>query len=177
MGYGPVTGRCHVDLARIGLGVDDKFQDRLGGNRRIDHHDIRAAANARDRSDVSYEIEIELLVKRRVYCARQAGKQKRVAVRWRAHDRLSADIAACTCPVLNNECLPKPLRQRLTHEARDAVGRLAGRKGNYDAPRPRRIALPPCIPRYDRENSTTPCQMQKSSTREFHRIPPSVVAL
>ena len=87
------------------------------------------------RSDVLDEIEIVLLVKRRVSCARQAGKQKRVAVRWRAHDRLSADIAACACPVLNNECVPKPLRQRLTHEARNAVGCLACRKGNDDAHR------------------------------------------
>src|SRR5260370_20207623 len=98
MGYGWVTGRWHVDLAWIGLGVDDKFRDCLGGNGWIDHHDIRAAGNARDRSDVLDEIEIELLVKRRVSCARQAGKQKRVAVPRRAHDRLSADISRCACP-------------------------------------------------------------------------------
>src|SRR6516165_11521868 len=86
----------------------------------------------------------ELLVERRIERARQAGKQKRVAVRWRVHDRLGAAIAACTCPVLDDECLPKPLRQRLTNEARDAVGCLASRKGNDDPHWPRRIGLRHC---------------------------------
>ena len=79
--------------------------------------------------------------------------------RRRAHDRLSADTAACACPVLDNECLPKPLRQRLPHEARNAVGCLACRKGNDDAHRPRRIGLRPRDPRYGRERGSTRCQM------------------
>ncbi len=42
------AGRSHVDLARIGLGVGYELRDRLGWNGRIDHHDIRGPANARD---------------------------------------------------------------------------------------------------------------------------------
>jgi len=47
----PIAARRHVDLARIGLGVADEFRDRLGWNRWIDHHDIKGAANARDRRE------------------------------------------------------------------------------------------------------------------------------
>jgi hypothetical protein len=70
MGHGPAAGRSHVDLARIGLGVGDELRDRLGWNGRIDHHDIGGAANARDRCYFADEIEIELLVKRRIHRVR-----------------------------------------------------------------------------------------------------------
>src|SRR5262245_27432686 len=33
----------------VGAGIGDELRDRLGWNRWIDHHDIRGAANARDR--------------------------------------------------------------------------------------------------------------------------------
>jgi hypothetical protein len=92
MGDGPVAGRCHVDLAGIGLGVGDELRDRLSWNGWIDHHDIRAAANARDRRNVADEIEIELFAKRRVYRARQANKQERIAVRRCPHDGFGADL-------------------------------------------------------------------------------------
>ena len=66
MGRGPVAGRRHVDLAGIGLGIGDELGNRLGRNRWIDHHDIGHADDARDRRDVADEIEIELVVERRV---------------------------------------------------------------------------------------------------------------
>ena len=44
MGRGPVAGRRHVDLARIGLGIGDELGNRLGRNRWIDHHDVGHAA-------------------------------------------------------------------------------------------------------------------------------------
>jgi len=101
------------------------------------------AANARDRRYFADEIEIELLVERRVHRVRHADKQKRIAVRDCPHDAFGADIAARTRSVLNDEWLPEPLRQRLTHETRDGVACLAGRKGNDYAHRPRRIGLRP----------------------------------
>ena len=62
-----------------------------------------------NRRDVTDEIEAELFIEGRVDRGGRADQEERIAVRWRAHDRLSADIAACTCPVLNNECLPMRL--------------------------------------------------------------------
>ena len=65
-GRGPDAGRRHVDLARIGLGVGDELGNRLGRNRWIYLHDSGDADEACDRRDVADEIEIELVVKRRV---------------------------------------------------------------------------------------------------------------
>ena len=66
MGGVPVPARRHVDLARIGLGIGDELGNRLGRNRWIHHHDMGRADDARDRRDVADEIEIELVVERRV---------------------------------------------------------------------------------------------------------------
>src|SRR5436309_2909617 len=44
----------------------------LGRNRRIHHHDIGKADDGCDRCNIADEIEIELVVKRRVDCARRA---------------------------------------------------------------------------------------------------------
>ncbi len=126
MWRGPVAGRRHVDLAWIGLGVGDELGDRLGRNRWIDHHDVGHAHDARDRRDVGNEIEIELVVERCVDRVRRSHQQQRIAVRRRAHDRLGPDIAAGARPVLDDEWLAEPLRQPLTDEARDDVGRAAG---------------------------------------------------
>ena len=72
--------------------------------------------------------------------------RKRVTVRGRSHDDLGADIAAGAGPVFDDELLAEPLRQRLSNEARDDVGCIAGRKADDDAHRPRRIGLRPCDP-------------------------------
>ena len=62
MGWGSGSGRSHVDFAGIGLGIGDELGDRLGWKGRIDHHDIRGAANAADRRDIADETEIKLFV-------------------------------------------------------------------------------------------------------------------
>ena len=80
MGRGPVAGRRHVDLARIGLGVGDELGNGLGRNRWIHHHDIGRADDAGDRRDVADEIEIELVVERRVDRVRRTDQQQRIAV-------------------------------------------------------------------------------------------------
>ena len=88
------------------------------------------ADDARDRRDVADEIEIELVVERRVDRVRSRDQEERVAVGGRTHDRLGADIAAGARPVLDDEWLAEPLRQPLTHQARDDVGRAAGGKAD-----------------------------------------------
>src|SRR5215468_8870136 len=85
-----------------------------------------------DRRYFADEIEIELVVERRVHRVRQPDEQERIAVRRCPHDALGADIAAGTRSVLNDEWLPEPLRQRLTHESSHRVGCLAGGKGDDD---------------------------------------------
>ena len=168
---GAVAGRRHVDLARIGLGVGDELGNGLGRNRWIDHHDNGNAADARDRRDVADEIEIELVVERRVDRVRRSDQEERIAVRRRAHDRLGGDIAASARPVLDDELLAEPLRQPLTDQARDDVGRAAGGEADDDAHRPRRIGLRPRDARHGRQRGSARGQMQKLSAGKFHRRP------
>src|SRR5262245_53787784 len=109
MGWRAVAPRGKIDLARISLGVGNKLGNRLGRKRWIHQHDGSLAANACDWRNVAYEIEIELVVERRVDRVRRIGQQKRIAVRRSAHDRLGADVAAGTRPVLDDELLTEPL--------------------------------------------------------------------
>ena len=86
MGRRSVAGRRHVDLARIGLGIGDELGNGLGRNRWIDHHDIGHADDACDRRDVADEIEIELVVERRVDRVRRTA-QAGACSRPEAHAR------------------------------------------------------------------------------------------
>ena len=99
------------------------------------------AHDARDRRDVANEIEVELVVERRVDGVRRSDQEQRVAVRRRVHDHLGPDIAAGARPIFDDELLAEPLRQPLAHQARDDVGRAAGGIADDDVHRPRRIGL------------------------------------
>jgi len=92
------------------------------------------------------------------------------------HDAFSADVAAGTRSVLNDEWLPEPLRQRLTHEARDGVGCLACRKLDDDAHRPRRIGLRPSEARGRRQRGAARGQFQECAAGKFHWRPSSLIA-
>ena len=77
----PLPADAIVDLAGIGLGIGDELGNRLGRKRWIHHHDVRRAHDACDRRDVADEIEIELVVERRVDRVRRTDQEKRIAVR------------------------------------------------------------------------------------------------
>jgi hypothetical protein len=70
------------------------------------HHDAGHDNNAGDRHDVAEEIEAELVVKRGIGGVGRRSQKKRVAIRRRAYDRLSADIAVRTGPDL----ISQPIR-------------------------------------------------------------------
>ena len=97
--------------------------------------------------------------------------QQRVAVSRRARDRLQGEIAAATRPVVDDQRLAEPLRQRLTNEPRNDVGRAAGGNEDDQSNWPRRIGLRTCDPRDRRERGSARGQMQKSSAGKFHRGP------
>ena len=102
----------------------------------MDHHDEGTADEARDGRDVANEIEIEVVVKRRIDRVRRTDQEQRVTVRNCAHDRLGGDIAAGTRPVLDDEWLAEPLRQPLTDQTREDVVGAAGGKADDDTHRP-----------------------------------------
>ena len=114
------------------------------------------------------EIEIELLVERRVHRIRYTDKQEHIAVRCCTHDAFGADIAAGACSVLNDEWLPQSLRQRLTNETRDVVGCLAGGKGDDDAHWARRIALRQRDAWQTRQRGSARSQMQEFAAGNVH---------
>jgi hypothetical protein len=107
------------------------------------HHDVGHDHNAGDWCDVADEIEVELLIKRRVHRVRRMDQEERVAIRGRTHDRLSADIAVRSGPGLDDEWLAESLRQPLTHQTSDDVDTAASRKADDDTHRPRWIGLCP----------------------------------
>jgi hypothetical protein len=86
------AARRHVDFARIGLGISDEFGNSFGRQRWIYYHDARHADDAGDRRNVADEIEVKLLIERRVDSVCRVGQKERIAVRRRTHDRLRADI-------------------------------------------------------------------------------------
>ncbi len=138
--------RRHVEFAGIGLGIGDELGNRLGRNRRVHHHDVGTSEDARDRRDVADKIEIELVVKRRVGRVDNTAQEERVSVGRRTYDRLGADIAAATRPVVDHKLLAEPLRQPLTHQARRDVARAARRDWHDQPHRPCRVDLRPRDP-------------------------------
>ena len=97
---------------------------------------------------------IELVVERRVGRVASAAQEESVSVGRRAHDRLSADGASSTWPVLDHERPAEPLRQPLAHQARDDIDPTAGGKSDNDTHRPRRIGLRPRDPRQNRQRGS-----------------------
>src|SRR5713101_9151080 len=123
MGRRPYADRCHVDLAWAGLGVGDELRNRLGRNRWIYHHEVGKAGDASDRRDVADEIEIEPFVECCADSVIRTSQKERIAVGGRTHDGFRPDIATGPWPVVHDELLAEPLRQPLTQEAREDVGR------------------------------------------------------
>src|SRR5262245_24333807 len=95
-----------------------------------------------------------------------------MAVRRRAHDDLGADIAGCARPVLDDKRLAKSLRNPLSQQTGEDVGRTASWERDDDAHRPRRISLRPRDPRDCRQRGCAGGQMQKlPSVGKFHGGP------
>src|SRR5262249_30641977 len=138
----------------------------------VHQHDVGTSEDARDRRDVADEIEIELVVERRVGRVERTDQEKRVAVGRGTHDRLGTDVAAATRPVIDNKLLAEPLRQPLADQTGRDVRAAAGRERHDHSHRPRRIGLRLRDPQDGRQRGSTCGQMQKSSAGKFHVEPP-----
>src|SRR5262249_14930249 len=60
------TAGCHIDPARIGLGVGDELGNCSRWNRGVDLHDEGDADDGSDGRDILDEIEAEIFIKRRI---------------------------------------------------------------------------------------------------------------
>src|SRR5215831_11363321 len=136
-------------------------------------YDEGVADDARDRRDIADEIEVELLIKRRIDGVVRCGKEKGIAIWGSADDRLGAEIGASAGPVFDDERLAEPLRQPLADHARNDVSRAARGKWHDQTHRPRRIGLRPSETRHGRQRGGAHGQMEKNSAGKFHFEPPS----
>src|SRR5215204_4082871 len=134
----------------------------------MDHQDVRPTGDAGDRRNIPDEIEIQLVIQRRVDCVRRTADEQRIAIWWRTHDRLSAQIAASTAPILDDKWLAKSIRQPLTDQAREDVESAAGAEADHDPHRPRRIGLRPCGTRHRRQRGSARGEMQECAPGKFH---------
>jgi hypothetical protein len=73
--------------------------------------------------------------------------------------------------------LPKTLRQRLTDQAREDVGRATGRKANHNAYRPRGIGLRPSDSRDGRQRGSACCEIQERAAGKFHSVASLIFAM
>src|SRR5262245_38446086 len=104
---------------------------------------------------------------------RAGDEEKRIAVRGCPNGRLGADRAASSWSVIDDKWLAESLLQPLCHRACKNVAHAAGRKGDYDAHRLRRIGLRSRQTWYGRQCGSAYGQMPKLSAGKFHWITPS----
>src|SRR5262245_45360477 len=171
MGAAPVTRHRDVRLAGIGLGVVDELGKSLGCKRWVDQHDQRHPEQSGDRCDVTDEIEVQLLVERRIDRVRSNAGKKRVAVRGCTYNGFGGDIAASAGPVLDNKMLPQPLRQPVTDQTCGKGGWATATKSFKHPHRPHGIRLRPRAARECRQRGSSRYQMQKSTAGKCHGVP------
>src|SRR6516225_8151517 len=94
-----------------------------------------------------------------------------MAVGGRTRDRLGGDFPLGTRAVLDDEGLPEALGEPLADQAREDVGRAAGRKANDDAHRSRRIGLRPGDLRYRRQYGSTDDEVKECAAGKSHDDP------
>src|SRR6516165_6567566 len=105
MGRESCASRRKIDHAWMGLGIGNELGDGRGRKRGIYQHYKRPPDDPRDRRDVADEIEVELLIERRVTRVRRSNQEERIAVGRGAHDRFGGDIGGPARTVLNDEWL------------------------------------------------------------------------
>src|SRR5262249_43468069 len=84
--------------------------------------------------------------------------------------RFDTDIAAAPRPVFHNKLLAEALRQPLSHQARDDVGRAARRERHDHSHQPRRIGLRPRDTRHCRQRGSARSEMQELSAGEVGEL-------
>jgi len=96
-------------------------------------------------------------------------------VGWRAHHLLGGEIAGGADPVLDDELLPEPLGQPLSHQAGSEIATTAGRKADDKTQPAATDSFPPRRCATTADSTAAPAgQMQKISAGKFHLNLPHV---
>jgi hypothetical protein len=135
-------GRRIVELAGIALGRRDQFADRFRRNGRVHQHDQRARGDQPDRREIPSRVVADILIERRIDRERAgAAETERIAVGRGFRDLARRDRAAGAALVLDHDLLAERAAHLLGDDARHQVIAAAGRVGNHQRDRPRRIVL------------------------------------
>ena len=125
---GADAGRGVVVLVRLGLGLGDQVGDRGDAGVRLHEQHVRRVHQLRDRREVLDRIVGQVLEQAGIHRDRGRGEQQRMAVRIGARHQRHAGVAAAAGAIVDDHALAERLRQRLGQDARDDVGRPAGRE-------------------------------------------------
>src|SRR5205823_5061023 len=91
---GALPAPADAMLTLPALRVGNQFGNGLGWNRWMHKNNHRHANDACDGCDIADEVEIELLVERRVYGVWEGGQKQSMSVRRRVDDGFGADVTA-----------------------------------------------------------------------------------
>src|SRR5947209_8288015 len=108
------------------------------------HHHERRLDDAGDWSDVADEIEVGLVVERRIDGVCLIDQEQGVAVRCCPCDCLSRNVASSSWSVFNHKGLREALGQPLADQPRDDVGPASGRVADSQTYHSLWISTGPC---------------------------------
>lgn len=114
--------------------IGDELRNCLHRKRRIYFHDVCHAYHSGHKRDVADQIEIQMVIERRVDCVRGKDHKQRVAVSRRAYDRFGGDIDRSTRPTDNCERLLVTLLRGLG-PWKDSVYLVGGLTPRYLVPK------------------------------------------
>ena len=135
-------GRRIGDLAGIGFRVGDELRHGVRRHRRVHHHGVGHIGEQRERGEILHAVERHGGEQSVVHGVHAHGvEQDGVAVGRRARDRAGADVAGGAGAVLDHDRLAHRLMQMLADDARQDVGRAAGRPRHDQRDRTARIGL------------------------------------
>jgi hypothetical protein len=106
---------------------------------------------------------------------RRGNLQQCVAVGRRARHRLQREIAAAARSVVDDDRLAQPLREPLTDQPRNDVGRAAGADEHDHGHRPCRPSLREGRARQRRQRAGAGSHAEKVSAGKYHADPPESV--
>jgi hypothetical protein len=124
-----VAGDAGIDLARIGLGINEQLAEILCRQRWPGDVDVRGLRNQDNRHEILLRIERQSLRHELVERDRpRRREQDRIAVGRRLGGRGSSDIAGGAGPVVNHDLLAELLGELDAERSRQHVGGAAGRE-------------------------------------------------
>ncbi|MNS95885.1 hypothetical protein D3C72_1301610 [compost metagenome] len=128
------TARAEGQCVGVLLAVCDQFTNRLDRQLLAGEQEQRQLRHFGNRYQVR-RLVAELRVQRHVRAVGGQHRHEGIAIRRRARRDAHTQRAVRTGLVLDDDGLPEALRDLLEHNARNCVGRTAGRIGNDDLDR------------------------------------------